>query len=45
MLHWQDLLMCRNHIYNTLVHAFTPLAEINPPLHQVRAHARVCVCA
>lgn len=35
MQHWQDLLMWRNHIYNTIITAFAPLAEANPQLHQL----------
>ena len=34
--HWADLLMWRNHMYNTVINVFRNLAEMAPQLHQVR---------
>ncbi len=33
--HWADLLMWRNHMYNTVINVFRNLAELAPHLHQV----------
>lgn len=35
MLHWQDLLVWRNNIYNIVIQAFNRLSEVAPQLHQM----------
>ncbi|KAG6555625.1 hypothetical protein Mapa_002860 [Marchantia paleacea] len=32
---WNDLLLWRNHMYNTVITAFTNLSDTNPQLHQL----------
>ncbi|KAL3681984.1 hypothetical protein R1sor_000006 [Riccia sorocarpa] len=32
---WNDLLLWRNHMYNTVINAFTNLSDTNPQLHQL----------
>ena len=35
LLHWQDVLVWRNQIYNIVINAFRNMAEIAPQLHQL----------
>ena len=35
LLHWQDVLTWRNHIYNIVIGAFNRLSEVAPQLHQM----------
>ena len=35
MLHWQNVLVRRNHRYNITISAFATLSEANPALHQL----------
>ncbi len=35
MLHWQDVLMWRNNIYNIVIQAFSRMSEMAPLLHQM----------
>ena len=32
---WTNVLCWRNHVYNTVIHSFKGLSEINPVLHQL----------
>ena len=33
--HWQDLLVWRNNIYNTVIAAFNRMSDVAPQLHQM----------
>jgi transformation/transcription domain-associated protein len=35
LVHWQDVLLWRNHIYNVVIGAFNSMQEIAPQLHQM----------
>ena len=35
LVHWQDVLLWRNHIYNVVINAFNNFSEIAPQLHQM----------
>ena len=35
MLHWQDVLVWRNQIYNIVINAFRNMIEVSPLLHQL----------
>lgn len=35
LLHWQDVLLWRNHIYNVVISAFNNMSDVNPQLHQM----------
>jgi transformation/transcription domain-associated protein len=35
MRHWQDLLVWRNNIYNTVIAAFNRMSDVAPQLHQM----------
>eukprot|EP00882_Tetradesmus_deserticola_P022364 GHRQ01024266.1.p1 GENE.GHRQ01024266.1~~GHRQ01024266.1.p1 ORF type:complete len:604 (+),score=307.17 GHRQ01024266.1:373-2184(+) len=35
LVHWQDVLLWRNHIYNVVIGAFNSMQEIAPHLHQM----------
>ena len=32
---WTSVLVWRNHVYNTVIHSFKGLSEVNPVLHQL----------
>jgi transformation/transcription domain-associated protein len=35
LVHWQDVLLWRNYIYNVVIQAFNALSEVAPQLHQM----------
>lgn len=34
-MHWQDVLLWRNHVYNVVISAFNSMSDVNPQLHQM----------